>query len=386
MHSLHRLLVLVGVLLAAGCSLDDGGGPGDGSRHDGGSMGDSAIVDDYESPPDVMSVTDSHDPHIDPDAACAMQTTGTTRAPINLLLVLDRSGSMDMNGKWTAATRGVQRLLDALGDDTRVGLVLFPSQSNSSSASGYSTPAVPIAPLSTSRSQIESLLSRTTPNGGTPMACAMQGSVDYFDNMFTMDGSRNIILITDGEPTEECSGVTCGIFDLNCQANATMYAKTRVVATVASAARHDPPVKTFAVGTSDATATFLSSIAVNGATPRMMGCETSNSCFYALGASTFESDLNAALDAIRGRALTCEFRIMVDTTMADPNLINVNYTPMDGSNPQLIPRDTSHMDGWDYSSDMRSVILYGPTCDHVQMNTSGGHVDILFGCPTITPG
>jgi hypothetical protein len=384
-------------LIASGCSADNTGFPrarGDASASDG---GDAATEDTGPSTAvDAIPVTDTGDPRLTPDAACATQTSGTQRAPMNLLIVLDRSGSMADGGKWDAAVRGINRVLDLLDDETRVGLLFFPAPSNPDSEAGYVTPHVPIAPLGTNRTALRMRLSSTRPTGNTPMACAMPPAVNYYDTMFTMDGSRNVVLITDGEPTDECSGVTCTppIFpDFNaimeyerCMREASTRAKVVIQAAAARGARDTPPIRTFVVGTPEASDAFLSNVALNGGTRRAPGCETSNACHYSLGSATFETDLNRALDEIRGRAATCEFRLMIDTSRVDRNLVNVNYTPSPGAMSRLIPRDTSHANGWDYSSDGRNILLYGPICDEVRANTSGGQVQILFGCPTVTPG
>jgi Mg-chelatase subunit ChlD len=324
--------------------------------------------------PDVTPVSDSNvapDSPLDPDASCAMQTTDTTRAPMNLLIVLDRSGSMLDSGKWTAAVNGITRLLTLLTDDTRVGITIFPSVASPSVEASYAHPAVPIAPLRTSRAAIMMLLMTSSPTGDTPMACAMQGAVDYYNNFFTQDGPRSSVLITDGVPTSECAS--------------SSYGEASVQLAAGAAASLMPPVQTYVVGTPSASDSFLSQLAMAGGTSRMPGCATMNNCHYSLNDSSFETDLNHALDAIRGRAASCEFRIMVDTTTADPNLINVDYIPSPGAPSQVIPRDRSHMNGWDYSGDMHSVILYGGACDQFQANSMGGRIQILFGCPTITP-
>lgn len=371
-------------LFVVGCAsgprgfADSGGGvPLDGDAvTDGGSNGR----------PDAIPVADTGDPALTPDSACATKTFDTQRAPMNLLIVLDRSGSMAENGKWEAAVRGINRLLDLLDDQTRVGLSFFPAPSNGDTVDGYRVPHVPIAALATNRAIIRSRLSSTNPFGNTPMACVMPASVDYYHTMFTLDGSKNIVLITDGAPTQECSGITCDLFDVDCHARASMQAQVRIQAAVAHGAMLTPPVRTFVVGTPEASDGFLSNLAINGGTRRAAGCEASRSCHYSLGHATFEMDLNHALDDIRGRAAPCEFRLMIDPARVDRNLVNVNYIPYEGATPRLIPRDSSHTNGWDYSPDGRNILLYGPACDEVRMNPSGGRVQILFGCPTVTPG
>jgi hypothetical protein len=164
-----------------------------------------------------------------------------------------------------------------------------------------------------------------------------------------------------------------------------MAAQNVIIAAVARGGRATPPVRTFALATPDAAPLFMSQVAVNGLTQRTPGCGPSD-CHYTLGTATFERDLNTALDAVRGRAQTCEFVLQVDPTRADPNLINVYYTPMSGGAGRFIPRDTTRMNGWDYAPGGRSIIFYGPVCEEVLTGASGSSVQIIYGCPTIIPG
>lgn len=391
------IVAMIGLLCALGCSAS--GDPfRDARRGDGGTNTEGGTINR-----DVQRIERdaAEDAPLDPDAACASQTSETQRAPMNLLILLDRSGSMGERPgggsssptKWESARSAVLRLIDGLDAEARVGLTFFPARSNADSESGYTTPAVAIAPLgppgSAQRENLRNTLMATSPTGATPMACAEMGSVQHYQSMFAMDGTRNIVLITDGVPTDECSGSTedCLSYFPDTAAVSACFdrqsemSKLRVLATASRGASSTPPIRTYAIGTTDADERFLSQVAVNGGTPRAAGCESSNSCHYSLGSSTFEMDLNRALDDIRGRAATCEFRIMIDPTMADPGLVNVRFTPSGGTE-RIVPRDTSHTDGWDYSPDMRSIILYGPVCDQVRAD-SGGRVVILYGCPTI---
>jgi hypothetical protein len=287
---------------------------------------------------------------------------------------------------WTGLVGAMHHLVATLATwspDTRVGITFFPSSSGPDSEASYRSPVVALQPLTMNRSLVDSVLDTTSPEGNTPMACAIVGSegdMGYLPGL-DVNGSRNIVLITDGDPTEECSGVTCGLFDINCMIMASMNAQIRIQATASRGFMLTPPIRTYVVATPEANASFLSTVAINGGTRRAPGCETSNSCHYSLGSSSFETDLNHALDEIRGRAATCEFRITADTTGADPNFVNVLFTPSEGADPQLVHRDTTRMNGWDWSDDMMTVQLYGDACDQVLTNTTGGQVQVLFGCP-----
>ena len=338
----------------------------------------------------VIAPTDHGTSIIAEDAACANTTATAARLPVNLLIVLDHSGSMrDGNpSKWSAAVGALRTLLTGLADDVRVGIPVFPATSgDAASAASYARPQVPVAPLSTSRAQVLSLHSSTMPNGNTPMNCALSGTNTY-DQGFPLDGSRNVILITDGQPTEECTTASrCGGFPPNPSCAATQAAITTaaVLVTVAQGARGTPPIRTFVAGTPDATDQFLSDLAYTGNTARTADCRSTATCHYRLSTGTFGADLAAALDDIRGRALSCEFAVDVDPARVDPLHVNVDVTPSGAGSPTVVPRDVNHVNGWDYSTGMHSVVLYGPACSQV-MSDPGVQVQILFGCPTVTPG
>jgi len=47
------------------------------------------------------------------------------------------------------------------------------------------------------------------------------------------------------------------------------------------------------------------------------------------------------------------------------------------------PQDTTHQNGWDYTSpDYSSVTVYGSWCDMIK-TTASNMVEILYGCPNI---
>lgn len=349
---------------------------------------------------DALPVRDTGPVVIGEDAACATATADGQRRPMNLLIVLDRSGSMSdgamMGGtsKWAAAVAAIRSLVMGLDDETRVGITFFPAASAADQAATYARPVVPVGPLRETRPMILSRLSSTMPGGNTPMTCALQGSTAYYRG-FTLDGSHNTVLITDGIPTEECTDTNtmCGaipsLFDLAafmrwaaCRDAAGQNA-VRVAVTLAQ--RETPPIRTFIAGTPEASDTFLSDLAVSGGSPRTPDCRTTQNCHYSLRLGSFERDLTAAFNEIRGRALSCEFDLNVDPSRVDPTRVNVNYTGTGDTSPRLVPRDVDHRDGWDYSAGMRSIVLYGPSCDRLRTDAMA-RVRILFGCPTVTPG
>ncbi len=434
------MLTLLCSLLAA-CSA--GGGVPPGSDGGGGPGTDSGGLDAGVPPGTDAGLRDSgrrdagrFDP-FDPDAACGVSTVPTERVPGSLLLVFDRSGSMDNppsgdSGptKWDLATEAINTVLSSVSDELSAGLLLFPtgegSECNVSLSAGV--PQVAVAPLSTSRPQIMSALSSAAPTGGnTPMFDALRAGWRYLDTL-DAPGQRGVVLVTDG--AETC--------DEGDRAAVRMQAATEL------ATNH---YLTFAVGL-DHSNNDLSTIAYNGGTPRndtcmpectsdlcstdadcpgagtcstflggfgFCSCATNadcvapqtcepgcppffpgcgippmcageaNCCHYNAAASSFRSDFEAALDAIARRFLeSCVFDVPrgSDPTMFDASLVNVGVT-FEGEPRTVLPQSSDpDADSWNYTdSTHRSIIIQGPICDRLLMGSAV--VEIVLGCPTI---
>ncbi len=401
-RSLARLFCLSAVALgcaaehetvAAQLSIDDAGATEDVTKvtpevADGG----VAVARDVAPVP----VADRPVDPVTPDAACSTTTVETRRVPVNLLVVLDRSGSMNnapaSPTRWASAVSALEGLLGGLDDDIRVGLTFFPSITGASDQpASYATPVAAIEPLGDNRARLVSALRAARPQGETPMVCAMRGAVQAF-RAFPRDGTRHVVLITDGQPTSECAmDVLCNpptFATSTACAQRTESLFTDAVRSLVTLATHEtPPIHTYVAGTSEASDAFLSDLAVAGGTARSEHClaTTPTSCHYSLSTGTFEADLARALEDIRVRSLSCEFEVQADPTRVDPARVNVNFSGSSSPTPVLIPRDVTRRDGWDYSHGMRSVVLYGPACERVRSDHRA-RVQILFGCPTVTPG
>lgn len=345
---------------------------------------------------DAIPIADRGSTALTPDATCMTNTADGQRVPTNLMILLDRSGSMnnrdDRNPsaptKWDAAVAGLTSLLNRLSDNARVGITFFPTTRNASDIASYETPAVPVAALRTNRAALLGALRGASPGGNTPMVCGFGGVQRYFQG-YMADGTRNVILITDGVPTEECgTGLPqCSLLppDFACLLGREPLIQNQVRVAVARTAMSTPPIKVYIAGTPEASDTFLSDLAVIGNTPRTPDCRNSQSCHYRLQTASFEADLTMALQDIESRALTCEFQVDADPARVDPDRVNVNIQGTGMTSPRVIPRDVDHMEGWDYTEGRRSIVVYGAACDQIRTDAQV-RVQILFGCPTLTPG
>lgn len=192
---------------------------------------------------------------------------GCTKKPLDIVVLLDRSASMQDQSKWTNVTQG----LGALGAPGvgGVGLGFFPvaptgapppsscttdadcgaygpcmpsfnmcngsySADVSCIASDYALPAVPVSPVPGVITKISDAVNGTTPDGSaTPMAPALEGTYDYTTSFLKAHPGHiaSVLLITDGEPTS-CTGN-----DIN-----------GVAAKAAAAFIGSPSIKTYVVG------------------------------------------------------------------------------------------------------------------------------------------
>lgn len=143
-----------------------------------------------------------------------------SESPAELLLVLDRSGSMTESGQWLELQRSLQNLLTTYDDSIAFGLLLFPAVGFN--ACGVSD--VSVSPSLRSGTQILDLIDRSTPLGGTPTAEALMRAKSHLESLPST--RKAVILATDGGPgcndnldwsSCECiEGSMCTGFSANC--------------------------------------------------------------------------------------------------------------------------------------------------------------------------
>ena len=112
----------------------------------------------------------------------------------NMMIVLDKSGSMGNDNKWTQARNAIDYILDNYGDILRFGLDMFPS--NDLCGAGN----VQVDVGNNTASTIMNTLNATSPNGNTPMAATLMVLNQYRP---LKDQSRRnfVMLVSDGADT-----------------------------------------------------------------------------------------------------------------------------------------------------------------------------------------
>lgn len=343
------------------------------------------------------------------DAACGSTTTAN-QVPGSLLIVLDRSGSMSggdgQPDKWGPTKNALKSMMAGADDNLSVGLSPFPKgdfddgalvaacglgfsspQCQALMADGgcqdvYTTPAVPVGPLSTTEAQIAGWLDANGPSGNTPTFRALEAAYAHLGSL-TGEGERFVLLVTDGEPTTYQPATGSGMFGIP-ESNIECKELSDIEAAALAAASGTPSIKTFVIGSpgSEGAADFLSQVAVNGQTAEL-GCDPSTGqCHFQIGTANFEQDLAAALALITGTINDCVFQLPTGDEI-DPGQVNVKITTSDGSTIDVY-KDTSHQDGWDYGNLAQTqIVLYGPACEAFK-NGEDTKIDIVLGCQTVT--
>ena len=287
---------------------------------------------------------------------CETTTGGTTRAPADMLLVLDRSLSMtwsiaaDSNcspratnctDRWTAVRTAVTATIGAT-PSIEWGLELFASP-DGGNCGVVAAPQVPIG--ANSGAMIQAQIAAVAPSSYTPTAAAINAATAYLK---TVNDSNNkaILLATDGEPN-------CGS---GMDSSASDLPNTLTALSAASAAGF--PVYVIGIAPSGAN---LSSMAQAGGTAD----------YYPATSPQQLSDALAKISTVVG---SCSFTAV--SPPPDPTLVSVYV------DKQLVPQDANN--GWTFGATNSTILLTGTYCDNVMSGTSS-QVEILFGCPNVAP-
>ncbi|HEX7500114.1 MAG TPA: VWA domain-containing protein [Polyangia bacterium] len=297
------------------------------------------------------------------DSNCGNLSKRTTRQPVDVLLVLDRSGSMDFSitqdcycsskavkygsvcsdttnctTRWDAVKPAVRTTLSS-SSYVNWGLKFFPSAGANTSCTENSTMEVPFSP--TSATDVQTQVDNVTYEYSTPTAAAIDAAAAYLKTL--NDGNQKFILLaTDGEPN--CGGNPPNVNrdDLN-------------GATNAAAAAYAAGYQVYVIGIGP-NLDNLTQLAKNGGTTD----------FYKVSSP---QDLASALSSISKLVGSCSFNS--DQAPQDVNNVAVYV------NGQKVDKDSNN--GWTFGASSQEIILTG---DHCTQMSSGDQADvqILFGC------
>lgn len=348
--------------------------PDGGSGTGGGGIPDaSADVNfNYDAP--------IHDGNVTQDSACATAVAEAEPLPLDIYLMLDRSGSMgtDCNVGATTASSwcyAINALAGFVSDSTsagmRVALEFF--SGDNCTPSTYATPAVALGYLDGTSgghaSTIVTALNGAVPSGMTPTEAALLG-IAQFTGANQATGRVMIgVLITDGLPTR-------------CNTN------TSHLAGVVASHLANTGIKTFVIGMASALDfTVIETIAAaGGAAPHNDFCHGATPCHhYDVGDGNPQAFIQA-LKQIQASAIACQFKMpTTDAGVIDIDQVKVEYTPSSTGTPQLLTRvpDAASCvaDGWYYDDNTNptTIHLCPDMCATVQAD-SNAKVQVLLGC------
>jgi hypothetical protein len=295
------------------------------------------------------------------DANCGSQTNNTTKQPADVLLVLDRSGSMNNDiaeeclcvgsggsvpacadkstckDRWTTVSSAVVATVSST-PDIQWGLKLY-TTSGGSSCNVSNQVEVPIGP--SSAASIQSTIAPIKPGNNTPTAAAITAATTYLKGV--KDSNTKVILLaTDGQP--------------NCKAGGSS-ADTDVEGTVAAIkAASDAGFRVYVIGIGPSVGN-LDNFAVAGGTTQHYP-------------ATSPDELAAALAAISTTIASCTFTL----AKAPPDTNNVAVY----LDKNLVANDPAN--GWSFGGSTQVIQLNGTTCEKVKSGQAGV-VQVLLGCP-----
>lgn len=314
------------------------------------------------------------------DGTCQEQEVANARVIPEMLIVLDRSGSMK-GSRWTPSVNAIKSVTAELGDTIEFGLMAFPGASapvvapmpkdcsglsfweallcegeNAAASSGWGgggdtcqagTVAVPVG--LGQAAEIADALSGMAPSGDTPTAVSVAEAGRVLKDEVVLDGKpqpKYVLLVTDGEP--RC----------NKGVNETVKEIEKLAA---------QDIKTFVIGyeISGGTIQDMDRMAQAGGTGATKHIAVQN-----------EATLVTALTEITGQIASCT--IVLEKPVSNPEYVLVT---VDGHGITL---DQPDGNGFSVSSDGSTVTIQGTTCDLLrQPELHKVNVQVLCDIPII---
>lgn len=295
------------------------------------------------------------------DADCGRENFDVLIKPIDILLVLDRSASMENDpsggdsspSKWEIVVPALQQAITATDAVVSWGIKVFPEGDKKGACSTASFPTNILVPIAANNAAtVNAAITVTTDKGdGTPTGDAINKAVEYLSTIQN-NHVKYLLLATDGDPS--CpSGDAADTFAL------------QAVTAAANAGYH-----TFVVGIASNASKIkaLNTLAIAGLEPHVDPDPTAPQFYLA----STQAELVTTLKGITGTAATCLFPL----SSAPPNPDHVGVFVGD----KAIMKDTTDANGWDYTGpDMKTIELFGAACDQAKAQ-GAGMVKVIFGC------
>jgi hypothetical protein len=291
----------------------------------------------------VLDRSNSMEWSITSDCTCPTATTGTTvgRGAPGATGATGGTcaGTATCTSRWNAVKPAVTTMLST-SSNVNWGLKFFPSPDSSATCNENKTIEVPIS--STAASQVATQVNTATFALGTPTTAAITAATAYLKTLD--DGNKKFILVaTDGAPNCGGNPVNLNTTDETASANAA-----------ADALAAGFPVYVVGIGPSLAN---LTQMAKTGGTTDYFPVSS-------------PSDLVSALSSISKLVASCNFKS--DSPPPDENNVAVYV------NGQKVDQDVNN--GWTFGAGLQEINLNGEACAQMSHGDQAD-VQILFGCP-----
>jgi hypothetical protein len=343
----------------------NGGNGGNGGAAENGGNGAAGQTSIIGTMPSGGSNVDANVQDVQPviasaDANCGVQTQNPSVQPVDLLLVLDRSGSMSddiasdatcgsragCQARWPTLTTSLAQVLVASPASVQWGLKFFTSPGGSSCTVNAGV-EVGVGP--STAAQIQAAITGTSPGNQTPTMAAIKAAVAYFNTL--NDGLPHYILLaTDGEPNCD-PGTSSNVTD----------ASVMDTAGVIGTANTSSKIKTYVIGIGPSSGN-LDAFAAAGGTGNYFPAESAD-------------QLTTALSTIAGTVASCVFTMAEVPPQPDNLGVYLDSTTK-------VPVDPA--EGYSLAADNLTVTLHGSYCDGIKAGTYKV-VQVFFGCPGVPP-
>lgn len=396
MHVAKSKIVALGLgLLWSACSASDNSSDGrrrsnlagtpSGPVDSAGQGGNVPVQQDFGEQPGIQEdIAPVNTVGTDPNTCEIAELKADPQIP-EMMIVLDRSGSMEDAGRWMPSASAVKRITQELQDKVNFGLTLFPDPANQDFAMAAGSiagcifspdpqgcldmfagndpacaPGVTVVPVGGNNAgNIAGVLDMTTPIGGTPTSETLESLLQgYAAPSLDPDAIRPpkyVLLVTDGQPT-------CPAGQGSDTTPADVDASNAAIEALAMA-----NVPTYVIGYdtmspgNERLAAVLDGFAQRGATGDMQHRPVED-----------EDSLLAELQRIAGSIASCSFDLNEAPLRPDYVLVE-----LDGNKLLL-----NQQDGWNLIGD-RTIELAGTACETFK---NGPHIiNATVQCAPVGP-
>jgi Mg-chelatase subunit ChlD len=297
--------------------------------------------------------------------ACVTTSAEARRVPLDVIFIIDRSGSM--KGQiWDGTKAALTTFFnDPASAGIGAGLAYFPSQKGDMcNPTNYADLDVPIGVLPANAFALTNSMPFEPLGWATPMYSGLKGVLMAATAYQESHPTHKVIVVlaTDGNPSSQCKPTTID-----------------AIAGLAKGALDYNGVRTYVIGISGATIANLDEIAEAGGTTA------------AYDITKDISEFSAKTAEIRTEALGCDFEIPPppNDQELDPDRVNFTYMPKGMGSPKILPRaddlaDCNGQPGWYYDTNVgpTKIFLCPASCATVKAD-SNAKVSVLFGCNSV---